>query len=187
MTVRFGSSLSRRQITRSLRCAAYALALSGTLITSVAEAIPVAAKVSQLTDNSFVYPVMGPRTSSDFGSRKHPINKKVRRHHHGVDLAAPKGAVIRSIATGRVIYSDPLGGYGNLIVIRHSNGLTSHYGHCQGRSVQVGQIVKAGDIIGTVGSTGLSTGPHLHFEIRKDGEPQHPERFLPGLDLPAEG
>ena len=187
MIARFVSSLDMNRLSSSLRCAAYTMALSGSFLTSTAIAIPITAKVNHLTDNSFVYPVMGPRTSSDFGTRKHPINKKIRRHHHGVDLAAPKGSIIRAIATGRVIYSDPLGGYGNLIVIRHSNGLSSHYGHCQQRAVQVGQRVKAGEIIGTVGSTGLSTGPHLHFEIRKDGEPQHPESFLPGLDLPAEG
>ena len=135
---------------------------------------------------SLVYPVMGPRMSGDFGMRKHPIKKR-HHHHHGIDLAAPMGAPIRSIAAGQVIYADPFGGYGKIVVVRHASGLTSHYGHCAELNVQIGDRVAAGDIIGTVGSTGLSTGPHLHFEIRIDGKPQNPERYLPGLDSPAEG
>ncbi|MFO0416753.1 MAG: M23 family metallopeptidase [Pseudomonadota bacterium] len=139
------------------------------------------------TTLSMVYPLMGPRASSDYGTRKHPINRKRRHHHDGIDLAAPKGAIIRSIAAGRVVYADPHGGYGNLVVIKHRAGVTSHYGHCESLKVHPGQLVEAGQIIATVGSTGASTGPHLHFEIRKEGVPQNPERYLPGLDLPAQG
>ncbi|MEY4701515.1 MAG: hypothetical protein RL326_1702 [Pseudomonadota bacterium] len=138
------------------------------------------------TQISLVYPVMGPRMSSDFGLRRHPIRKH-NAHHHGVDLAAPQGAPIRVIAAGQVVYADPLGGYGKVIVVKHASGLTSHYGHCESIGVSIGQMVKPGDILGTVGSTGLSTGPHLHFEIRQDGKPQHPEKYLPGLDAPAAG
>lgn len=134
----------------------------------------------------FVYPVMGPRLSSDFGMRKHPL-KKVRRHHHGIDLAAPIDAPIRAIAPGRVMYADPWGGYGKFVVIDHGEGLTSHYGHCNVLKVQPGQTVRAGDIIGTVGSSGASTGPHLHFEVRRDGKPTDPEKLLPGLASLAEG
>jgi len=135
---------------------------------------------------SLVYPVMGPRMSGDFGLRNHPIKKRVQ-HHHGIDLAAPKGAPIRAIAAGQVMYADPFGGYGKIVVLRHPSGLTSHYGHCEALNVKIGDKVSAGDIIGTVGSTGLSTGPHLHFEIRKEGKPQNPEQYLPGLDSPAQG
>lgn len=162
-------------------------ALSGIYLPSDAQAVPLIGSVGQQINSNFVYPVMGPRTSSSFGARWHPVKKKVKRHHHGVDLAAPKGSIIRAIADGQIIYSDPLGGYGNLIVIKHANGLTSHYGHCDKTRVSVGRAVRAGDIIGTVGSSGLSTGPHLHFEIRQDGQPKHPEQVLPGLDLPAAG
>lgn len=139
------------------------------------------------TANSFVYPLMGPRQSSRYGLRNHPIKRKLRHHHDGIDLAAPKGAVIRAIAAGRVMYSDPFGGYGNLVVIKHASGLTSHYGHCDLLKVRVGQMVRPGDIIATVGSTGRSTGPHLHFEIRRNGQPQHPEQILPGLADPTLG
>ena len=135
---------------------------------------------------AFVYPVMGPRMSSDFGLRKHPI-KKARRHHDGIDLAAPVGAPIRAIANGQVIYADPHGGYGKYIVIRHQNGITSHYGHCDTMKVTPGHSIAAGEIIGTVGSSGASTGPHLHFEIRRDGAAQDPEMFLPGLAEQAAG
>jgi murein DD-endopeptidase MepM/ murein hydrolase activator NlpD len=135
---------------------------------------------------AFVYPVMGPRMSSDYGLRKHPV-KKVTRHHHGMDLAAPLGAPIRAISDGQVMYADPHGGYGKLIAIKHADGFSSHYGHCKTMTVTPGQKVKAGDIIGTVGSTGISTGPHLHFEIRYRGEPRDPETFLPGIAELANG
>ncbi len=135
---------------------------------------------------AFVYPVMGPRMSSDFGIRKHPV-RRVVRHHDGIDLAAPIGAPIRSIAKGQVMYADPHGGYGRYIVISHADGYTSHYGHCEKVEVSPGQNVAAGEIIGTVGSSGVSTGPHLHFEIRRNGTPHHPEKDLPGLDEQSAG
>lgn len=135
---------------------------------------------------AFVYPVMGPRLSSDFGKRKHPVYKSTR-HHHGVDLAAPEHSPIRAIGAGQVIYADPYAGYGNVVVVRHHDGSTSHYGHCHLIKVKTGQRVKAGQIVGTVGSTGISTGPHLHFEIRIGGEPRDPELFLPGLAEKAAG
>lgn len=154
---------------------------------NAANAAPMVSGVRNTAASNYVYPVMGPRTSSSYGVRKHPITKRARKHHNGIDLAAPIGATIRSIASGLVIFADQFGGYGNLIVIRHADGLTSHYGHCNTTSVRVGQKVLAGDVIGTVGSTGQSTGPHLHFEIRSNGDPQHPERYLPGLASPAQG
>lgn len=135
---------------------------------------------------SFVYPIMGPRTSSEYGMRIHPL-KRVARHHDGIDLAAPEGAPIRAIADGDVMYADPHGGYGRYITIRHRDGYTSHYGHCKTLQVAPGQSVTAGQVIGTVGNSGLSTGPHLHFEVRLHGEPRDPEKLLPGLDEQAAG
>jgi len=136
--------------------------------------------------SGLVYPVMSPRKSSTFGPRIHPIHR-VRRHHNGVDLAAPEGALIRAIKAGTVVFADPHGGYGNLIVVSHTNGYTSHYGHCSEIRVQPGDRVNAGQIIGTVGATGAVTGPHLHFEIRKDGEPRNPEDYIPGLAKRGKG
>ena len=130
--------------------------------------------------SAFVYPIMGPEVSSNYGMRVHPI-RRLLKHHDGIDLAVPEGTPIRSIADGLVLYADPHGGYGQFITIRHKDGYTSHYGHCRSLTVAPGQRVKAGQIIGTVGSTGLSTGPHLHFEVRLNGSPKDPQVILPGL------
>lgn len=140
----------------------------------------------QLPFASFVYPILAPRVSSNFGSRTHPVLRYVR-HHDGIDLAAPEGATIRAIDAGRVVYADPYAGYGNLIVIQHKTGITSHYGHCSIIKVKPGALVKAGEVIGLVGKTGLVTGPHLHFEIRVNGIAQDPQKFLPGLAMEAQG
>jgi murein DD-endopeptidase MepM/ murein hydrolase activator NlpD len=171
------------------KCSALAVVCGASLASPWHEsvALPTTNNAAALTlMQSFVYPVMGPRESSPFGVRKHPV-RGGHRHHSGIDLAAPRGATIRAIAPGRVMYADPLGAYGKLVVIEHQNGLTSHYGHCEALKVNIGQVVQAGDIIATVGSSGVSTGPHLHFEIRRNGKPEHPERYLPGLDNPTEG
>ena len=135
---------------------------------------------------AFVYPLSGPRVSSDFGKRRHP-KLGVTRHHDGIDLAAPNGAPVRAIADGIVVFADPRGGYGNLVVVVHRNSISSHYGHLQSMDVRAGARIKAGQLIGRVGSTGISTGPHLHFEIRTDGVAGDPERFIPGLDEVGEG
>lgn len=135
---------------------------------------------------AYVYPLMGPRLSSEYGSRQHPIYKS-KKHHEGVDLAAPDGAPIRSIQSGVVVFADTYAGYGKLIVVRHASGLTSHYGHCSVIHARPGQKVLAGEIIGLVGSTGKVTGAHLHFEIRMGGRSQDPETFLPGLASNAAG
>ncbi|RIL10057.1 MAG: hypothetical protein DCC75_05160 [Proteobacteria bacterium] len=136
--------------------------------------------------NSFVYPVMAPQLSSHFGRRIHPI-RRYSSMHKGVDLAAPSGSPIRAISSGTVVFADPYAGYGNLVVIKHASGTTSHYGHCQSIRVRPGQKVRAGDIIGTVGSSGHSTGPHLHLELRIDGKPINPASVIPALDGEAEG
>lgn len=135
---------------------------------------------------AYVYPLMATRVSSDYGRRIHPI-RRFSHHHTGIDLAAPFGTPIRAVAAGRVIYSDPHGGYGNFVVIKHKNRVTTHYGHCQQLKVKAGQAVKAGQIIATVGSTGVSTGPHLHFEIRVAGVPKDPENYIPDIASHGEG
>jgi len=136
--------------------------------------------------SAFVYPLVGTRVSSDFGTRKHPVLRIVK-HHDGIDLAAPDGSPVRAIASGSVIFEGPYKGYGNLVVIRHAGGMTSHYGHCSAFTVKPGQQIKAGQIIAKVGHTGMVTGPHLHFEVRIDGKAQNPERYIQGLDDPAKG
>ena len=133
-----------------------------------------------------VYPLMDAKISSGFGSRKHPV-KKILRHHDGVDLAAPEDAPIRAIDDGLVVFADPHGSYGNLVVIEHKNQISSHYGHCKEIKVKTGSTVKAGTIIATVGETGLVSGPHLHLEIRQNAKPLDPLKIFPGIKSESEG
>lgn len=135
---------------------------------------------------SYVYPVMAPRLSSNYGFRVHPI-RRFSHKHKGIDLAAPVGSPIRAIAAGTVVFADPYAGYGKLVVVQHNKHLTSHYAHCDKIKVRPGQKVKAGEIISEVGNSGRSTGPHLHLEIRIDGIPRNPESFIPGLAEAAQG
>jgi len=120
----------------------------------------------------FVSPVNGRQTSS-FGYRVHPISGS-RRMHTGVDLAAPSGTPIRAAATGVVVIAGWMNGYGNTVTIDHGGGISTLYGHCSRLFVSRGQRVQAGQRIAAVGSTGFSTGPHLHFEKRVNGRPVNP-------------
>ncbi|MGI6681235.1 MAG: M23 family metallopeptidase [Bdellovibrionota bacterium] len=134
----------------------------------------------------FVNPIMSARLSSNYGLRIHPI-KKYSSSHRGIDLAAPMDSPIRAAQKGIVVFADRYAGYGNLVVIRHKDGLTTHYGHCSTLLVEPGTFVRAGAIIARIGSTGTSTGPHLHFETRKNGIPLNPLKVFPDLLTPAKG
>ncbi|OGW21986.1 MAG: hypothetical protein A2X55_12780 [Nitrospirae bacterium GWB2_47_37] len=120
-------------------------------------------------------PVKG-RVSSQYGLRQDPIDGK-SRHHNGIDIAVPEGTSVASADSGKVVFSGHSSGYGNCIIIEHENGLTSLYAHNSLNLVKAGDIVDKGKTIALSGSTGRSTGPHLHFEVRKDGAPVDPERF----------
>ena len=107
----------------------------------------------------------------------HPVTG--RRHDHaGVDFAAPAGTPIRAAAGGTVAFAGVRGGYGNLVILDHGDGMQTWYAHQRDVAVMEGQRVPAGGILGTVGSTGRSTGPHLHLEVRRDGEPVDPLPLL---------
>jgi peptidoglycan hydrolase FlgJ len=108
------------------------------------------------------------RVSSGFGVRHDPMHGRVRRHA-GVDIAAPHGTPIAAAAAGKVVFAGRRGGYGNLVEIEHADGQRTRYAHAARLLVKVGDEVKPGQPIATVGSTGRSTGPHLHFEVKKDG------------------
>ncbi|MBV9737730.1 MAG: M23 family metallopeptidase, partial [Candidatus Eremiobacteraeota bacterium] len=118
------------------------------------------------------WPVRGPITSP-FGWRIHPISG-VRSFHEGLDIGVASGTPIGAAEAGRVIYAGWYGGYGNYISIDHGGGVSTGYAHCSAIYVSVGQDVRQGQTIGAVGSTGYSTGPHLHFEVRINGKPVDP-------------
>ncbi|HZP84299.1 MAG TPA: peptidoglycan DD-metalloendopeptidase family protein [Chthonomonadaceae bacterium] len=120
----------------------------------------------------FIRPVIGPITSG-FGSRFHPILHR-RKMHTGIDFGAGYGAPIHAAGGGTVILAAYTRGYGNCVIIDHGNGVTTLYGHCSALMVSEGQVVHQGQTIARVGSTGMSTGPHLHFEVRRNGVPVPP-------------
>lgn len=117
------------------------------------------------------------RLSSGFGMRIHPI-LKIGKLHKGIDFAASVGTPIYATADGKITVAGRHGGYGNAVVINHGYGYETLYGHMSRVKVAAGKQVKRGDIIGYVGSSGLSTGPHLHYEVHKDGQPVDPVSFF---------
>jgi murein DD-endopeptidase MepM/ murein hydrolase activator NlpD len=118
----------------------------------------------------YVWPVLGPVTS--------PFGWRWGRMHEGIDIGAASGTPIRAAAAGTAIYAGWLGGYGNLTVIDHGGGIATAYGHQSSLAAGNGAFVAQGQVIGYVGSTGHSTGPHLHFEVRVNGVPQDPLGYL---------
>ncbi len=125
-------------------------------------------------------PLTFANVTSGFGNRVHPVVHRVR-HHNGVDYGAPTGTPVAAIADGTVVRASWFNGYGNFVEIRHSGGLTSRYGHLSryGAGIKSGRSVRQGQTVGYVGSTGMSTGPHLHFEIRRNGSPVNPLKVIP--------
>ncbi|MCS7216660.1 MAG: M23 family metallopeptidase [Candidatus Bipolaricaulota bacterium] len=127
---------------------------------------------------AFQWPVRGP-ISSGFGPRIHPVYN-VPSFHTGIDLAVPEGTAVRAAAPGRVAFAGwHDSGFGLLVVLDHENGYETYYAHLGRVLVSPGQYVQAGDVIALSGNTGLSTGPHLHFEVRYLGTPVDPRPLLP--------
>lgn len=119
---------------------------------------------------NFTMPCSGTLTSG-FGTR----NGKM---HNGIDIGAPSGTILHCSASGTVTFAGWQDGYGNLIIINHGNNIETRYAHCKTISVKKSQKVTVGEKIGEVGSTGRSTGPHVHFEIRLNGTPMNPQTYL---------
>ena len=124
----------------------------------------------------FRWPVAG-RINSPFGWRRHPITRK-RNFHTGIDIKANTGRTIRAAKNGRVVYSGWMGGYGRVVVINHGDGYSTLYAHCSSLLVRKGHRVTSGQAIAKVGSSGRTTGPHLHFEVRKSNKPVNPLSVL---------
>jgi len=115
--------------------------------------------------------------SSSFGKRTDPFSGK-QEYHEGVDFAGKQGADVIAVGDGVVTWSGKRSGYGNLIEVNHGNGLVTRYGHNQKQLVAAGDTVKKGQLIALMGSTGRSTGPHVHFEVLRNGKPVNPARYL---------
>ena len=129
-----------------------------------------------VSSSSFIWPVRGVITSP-FGYRMHPIRGRYI-FHSGIDIGVASGTPIKCSANGTVIMSTWYGGYGNCIIVDHGGGWSTLYGHCSALYVSKGKTVLQGTVIGAVGSTGMSTGPHLHFEVRYNGSPVDPRSRL---------
>ena len=125
------------------------------------------------------WPVEGGHISSSFGSRNHPRSGD-HQFHSGVDIAADPGKPVIATADGIVSFSGWSGGSGNLVALEHGFGYSTYYAHNKMLVVKVGQKVKRGDIIGYIGSTGNSTGPHVHYEVWRDSKPMDPSAYLEG-------
>ena len=126
----------------------------------------------------FVWPLSTGTITSDFGPRG-------ATYHDGVDIACTPGAPVHAARGGRVLYSDTLPGYGNLIIVEHDDGYATVYAHNRENRAETGLTVKQGDVIAGCGESGESSGPHLHFEVRRDNIARNPLFYLPPVSAPA--
>ncbi len=133
-------------------------------------------RISFVNASPDVLPVQG-WVTSEFGMRKHPLAHNVKMHN-GIDIASPVGTKVEAPASGRVVFAGRGGGYGNMAVVQHGYGVTTVYAHMSRVSVKTGQVLAKGDVVGEVGNTGSSTGPHLHYEVQIDGIPYDPVKFV---------
>jgi len=131
------------------------------------------------------WPVRSGYITSTFGFRKDPFRGR-SAFHKGVDFAGKRGSPVISVADGVVSFSGKQSGYGNTVEVRHANGLVTRYGHCQKRLVQEGDIVEQGQTIATLGSSGRSTGPHVHFEVMVGGKQVNPLNYIDRTNLAAD-
>jgi len=143
----------------------------------VASKVIIGTKKSVSRSGSSFGIVSGGRITSTFGTRVHPISGE-QIFHKGIDIGAGQGSPIYAYASGTIIYAGWKSGYGNFVAIDHGNGLITRYGHMSAIYVAVGQQISVRQRIGAVGSTGASTGPHLHFEVLLNGEYKNPQNYL---------
>lgn len=140
----------------------------------------VAVETYEVSPGKMIYPFSGSYpVTSPFGLRIHPVYG-TERFHSGVDFGTPLGTPILAVLDGVVVTAGPGGGYGNVVIVKHADGLSTVYAHLSIIYVKPGEFVKQGQVIALSGNTGVSTGPHLHFEVRKDGTPTDPIPYLGG-------
>ena len=132
--------------------------------------------LEKLATTPSIWPVNGSVTSS-FGWRISPTGSS-KEQHAGIDIAINAGTPVVATADGRVVQSGPFGGYGNLVQIDHGNGISTLYGHNSQIAVNIGQSVKKGQVVSYAGSTGNSTGPHVHYEVRENDTSIDPWKYL---------
>jgi len=157
--------------------AAAAVVMAAPAQASEVSTAPVEASVPAVHTIAFAAPIQGYSVNSRFGLRRLSFERRARMHE-GLDYAAPSGTPILAAADGRVLRTGTSSSYGRFVEVQHANGVTSFYAHMSRIGASQGDVVAAGDTIGLVGSTGRSTGAHLHFEIRRDGQQINPENFL---------
>jgi murein DD-endopeptidase MepM/ murein hydrolase activator NlpD len=126
-----------------------------------------------------IWPVSG-KLESGVGGRRNPFGGRGFEYHEGQDIDAQYGTPVQVAAPGRVVIAGWQRGYGNVVYVDHGRGISTRYGHLSAIDVAVGQMVSRGQTIGLVGSTGRSTGPHLHYEVRINNQPVDPKPYLPG-------
>jgi murein DD-endopeptidase MepM/ murein hydrolase activator NlpD len=119
------------------------------------------------------------KINNEFGFRRNPFGGRTYEFHAGMDIDGERGDLVVAPAAGTVTKAGWQGGYGNMVEVDHGNGLITRYGHMSKLNVAVGDTITRGQLIGFVGSTGRSTGPHLHYELRLNEHPINPRRFLP--------
>jgi murein DD-endopeptidase MepM/ murein hydrolase activator NlpD len=122
------------------------------------------------------WPIRG-EISSQFGTRVHPVFK-TKIMHTGLDIRAPAGTPVKAAAAGEVLFAGWLRGYGQIVILDHGGDLSTVYAHLSQIRVEEGKVVKGGEVIGNVGNTGVASGPHLHFEVRVNGEAKNPVSYL---------
>lgn len=136
-----------------------------------------AVALSRGVSTQFIWPLEG-EVISEFGWRVHPVLGD-RHHHDGIDLDVPEGTAVHAVAAGEVYFYGEQPGYGNVLIIEHANGFYTLYGHLSDSFVFAGQYVEMGQAVARSGNTGISSGPHLHFELRNREYPIDPSRYLP--------
>lgn len=119
------------------------------------------------------------KINNEFGFRRNPFGGRTYEFHAGMDIDGERGDSVVAAANGTIIKAEWQGGYGNMIEIDHGNGLVTRYGHLSKIEIAVGDVVERGQLIGLIGTTGRSTGPHLHYELRLNDKAINPRRFLP--------